>query len=240
MRICRFILDELTLAGFYADDVVIPIDQAAESFSNDTGNELMPPTSGRLLELLPDGSAFEPMRILAEWVEMLDTERLAELTIPVSEVSLLVPIGYPRKLLLLAGNYAAHVIERGGTTAEREETFPYVFMKPATTLTHPGEPDRDPAGFARPHRLGVRARRRDRPDLSRSRRSRSPRVTSPGTPSSTISATVSSPPIRAENHASGISSSTGSTASGTTRFARSARVFFRRTPWMTRSRSWSS
>jgi 2-keto-4-pentenoate hydratase/2-oxohepta-3-ene-1,7-dioic acid hydratase in catechol pathway len=43
-------------------------------------------------------------------------------------------------LLLLAGNYAAHVVERGGTAAEREETFPYVFLKPPTTLTHPGDP----------------------------------------------------------------------------------------------------
>ena len=51
------------------------------------------------------------------------------------------PIARPPKLLLLAGNYAEHVAERGGTAAEREETFPYVFMKPpTTTLTHPGDP----------------------------------------------------------------------------------------------------
>ncbi len=44
-------------------------------------------------------------------------------------------------MLFLAGNYAKHVAERGGTAAEREETFPYVFMKPpSTTLTHPGDP----------------------------------------------------------------------------------------------------
>src|SRR5262249_11843601 len=30
--------------------------------------------------------------------------------------------------------------ERGGSAAERDETFPYVFMKPATALTHPGDP----------------------------------------------------------------------------------------------------
>ncbi len=51
------------------------------------------------------------------------------------------PIANPPKMLFLAGNYAKHVAERGGTTAEREETFPYVFMKPpSTTLTHPGDP----------------------------------------------------------------------------------------------------
>ena len=64
-----------------------------------------------------------------------------ELTIPTSDVRLLVPIASPPKMLFLAGNYAKHVAERGGAAAEREETFPYVFMKPpSTTLTHPGDP----------------------------------------------------------------------------------------------------
>ena len=44
-------------------------------------------------------------------------------------------------MFFLAGNYAKHVAERGGIAAERDETFPYVFMKPpSTTLTHPGDP----------------------------------------------------------------------------------------------------
>src|SRR5690606_22279427 len=51
----------------------------------------------------------------------------------------------PNKLFLLAGNYAQHIEEGGGVAAEREETFPYVFMKPpTTTLTHPGQPIRIP------------------------------------------------------------------------------------------------
>ena len=61
--------------------------------------------------------------------------------IPIADVRLLVPIANPPKVLLLAGNYAKHVAERGGTAAERQETFPYVFMKPpSTTLTRPGDP----------------------------------------------------------------------------------------------------
>ncbi|MDP7305410.1 MAG: fumarylacetoacetate hydrolase family protein, partial [Pirellulaceae bacterium] len=47
----------------------------------------------------------------------------------------------PRKLFLLAGNYAKHIEEGGGIAAERAETFPYLFMKPpTTTLTDPGRP----------------------------------------------------------------------------------------------------
>ena len=78
---------------------------------------------------------------LDAWVRGLDLLARDELTVPLEDVQLLVPIASPPKLLFLAGNYAKHVAERGGTAAEREETFPYVFMKPpSSTLTHPGDP----------------------------------------------------------------------------------------------------
>ena len=81
------------------------------------------------------------MRDVSRWVDGLDGVSLDEFGIPIEEVRLLVPIERPNKLLLLAGNYAAHVAERGGTAAERDETFPYVFLKPpSTTLTHPNAP----------------------------------------------------------------------------------------------------
>jgi 2-keto-4-pentenoate hydratase/2-oxohepta-3-ene-1,7-dioic acid hydratase in catechol pathway len=142
MRLCRFILDEMTLTGFYADDRVIPVDQAAEAFAEAEGTEPSLPATEDLLDLLPpEGAAFQEVRELAGWVENLDSAGLHELSIPVEEVRLLTPIARPPKLLLLAGNYAKHVVERGGTTAEREETFPYVFLKPpSTTLTNPGDP----------------------------------------------------------------------------------------------------
>ena len=142
MRLCRFKLDDLILAGFYADDHVIPIDQAGEAYCEDSGIELLLPTTGDLIALLPpDGSAFAMLCDLSEWVEDLDVVARGELSIAIDEVQLLVPIGEPGKLFLLAGNYAAHVAERGGNAAERDETFPYVFMKPpSTTLTHPGDP----------------------------------------------------------------------------------------------------
>ena len=61
--------------------------------------------------------------------------------LPLEQVELLVPVPRPNKLLLLAGNYAKHVAEQGHQSAERDETFPYVFMKPpSTTLTDPGKP----------------------------------------------------------------------------------------------------
>ncbi len=143
MRLCRFSLDELTLTGFFADDRVIPIDQAAEAYADDNdGAELDLPSTDDLLDLLPpDGESFPAAKALADWLGGLAPDAHRALSVPIGEARLLVPIGGTRKVLLLAGNYASHVAERGGTAAERSETFPYVFMKPpSTTLTHPGDP----------------------------------------------------------------------------------------------------
>jgi 2-keto-4-pentenoate hydratase/2-oxohepta-3-ene-1,7-dioic acid hydratase in catechol pathway len=141
MRLCRFSLDETTLAGFYRDDRVVPIDQACDAYSQEQGVELLLPSTDDLLDLLPpDGLAFDACRELAAWVDGLAEESLAELAIPLDDVKLLVPVPRPGKILLLAGNYAEHVVERGGVAAERGETFPYVFLKPSTTLTDPFDP----------------------------------------------------------------------------------------------------
>ena len=142
MRLCRFVLDDLILTGFFAEDCVIPIDQASEAYAEETGAELYLPTTDDLLDLLPpDGEAFEAASTLSKWVQTLEPANREELEIPLADIQLLFPIGNPKKILLLAGNYAAHVAERGGSGAERAETFPYVFMKPpSTTLTNPGDP----------------------------------------------------------------------------------------------------
>ncbi len=141
MRLCRFSLDDLILTGFFSDDRVIPIDQAVDAYAEEAGTEVELPATDDLLDLLPpDGSSFQAARDLAAWLETLDEVTFDELSVPLGDVRLLTPIGSPRKILLLAGNYAAHVVERGGSVAEREETFPYVFMKPpTTTLSHPGD-----------------------------------------------------------------------------------------------------
>ena len=143
MRLCRFRLeDDVTLIGFYRDDSVVSLDQATDAYCQEVGVELLLPSTEEILDLLPpDGLYHLAARELSLWVDSLDAESLSELVIPVDEVRVLAPIAQPGKVLLLAGNYAAHVVERGGVAAERLETFPWVFSKPAsTTLTDPGAP----------------------------------------------------------------------------------------------------
>jgi 2,4-didehydro-3-deoxy-L-rhamnonate hydrolase len=124
MRLCRYETSVGPSAAYYFDDKIVPI---AECVSGIAGDDL--------LKLLDDPKVRAAMAIAKD-----------KSGIALSNASLLVPIPRPNKIFLLAGNYAEHVIERGGSTAERQETFPYVFMKPpSTTLNHPGRPVTRPA-----------------------------------------------------------------------------------------------
>ncbi|MEZ6137652.1 MAG: fumarylacetoacetate hydrolase family protein [Pirellulaceae bacterium] len=88
---------------------------------------------GELERLFPINSA--------AWMAIVDllkeiqqeSQWMRTAALPRDEVTLLPPIARPPKLLMLAGNYAAHIEEQGGVAKERAQTFPYVFMKPATT-----------------------------------------------------------------------------------------------------------
>lgn len=138
MRLCRYEYQGKTAAGFYDEAGVIPVASALRAFSAGTGNPLNTSSSDDLLEFLPGGAAYAAARDVAAWLDASPQAR--ELRLGFSQdLRLLVPVPHPNKLFLLAGNYAAHIEEGGGITAERAETFPYVFMKPpSTTLTNPG------------------------------------------------------------------------------------------------------
>ncbi|MBX3440381.1 MAG: fumarylacetoacetate hydrolase family protein [Planctomycetaceae bacterium] len=140
MRICRFERSGTTEAGFYADDAVIPFAAAAEAAGADA------PIGHDLISLLPGGAQRDVVVRLQAAFEGLPENRRAAALVPIGDVALRVPVPTPSKLMLLAGNYSKHVAESGGQVEVRENTFPYVFMKPPlTTLTHPGDPIRIPA-----------------------------------------------------------------------------------------------
>jgi 2,4-diketo-3-deoxy-L-fuconate hydrolase len=140
MRLCRFEGRGGAEVGLYDEAGVVPLSRLAER----RGGPLAEPSTDILDYLPPDGRLYARTRELAgQWEALEDGEKQG---LRESNVHLRVPVPRPAKVILLAGNYAAHVREGGGQAAERRDTFPYFFLKPpTTTLTHPGDPIRLPA-----------------------------------------------------------------------------------------------
>lgn len=133
MKLCRFEHAGSIRCGLFSTDRIIPLDDLASVSGERYVADAI--AGGTLMNLLPcDSPAWITLtRMLGDPAL---TGSFAAFALPRSEVRLLPPIDSPPKLLMLAGNYAAHVREQGGRAAERDKTFPYVFMKPAsTTLT---------------------------------------------------------------------------------------------------------
>jgi 2-keto-4-pentenoate hydratase/2-oxohepta-3-ene-1,7-dioic acid hydratase in catechol pathway len=137
MRLCRCEVDGAVEIALYEDDGVVPIVRAAAELGVGVVER-----SRQLLDYLPpDGANAAAARAVAEAYRRLGSAERRRLAVPPAAARLRVPIAEPRKVLLLAGNYAAHIVEGGGQAAERDETFPYFFWKPpSTTLTDPGAP----------------------------------------------------------------------------------------------------
>jgi 2-keto-4-pentenoate hydratase/2-oxohepta-3-ene-1,7-dioic acid hydratase in catechol pathway len=144
MRLCRFEHSGKTHSGLYLDNLIIPLPALAGPAGMSTAANW---SSDELLSFLPpDGPSAAAARKLAAHAASLSQDKRLALAVPTDHVKLLVPLPRPPKILLLAGNYAAHIEEGGRKAAARKETFPYVFMKPpATTLTHPHDPVLIPA-----------------------------------------------------------------------------------------------
>jgi 2-keto-4-pentenoate hydratase/2-oxohepta-3-ene-1,7-dioic acid hydratase in catechol pathway len=137
MRLCRYQHNGTVEVALYNDDQLVPVNRAAD--------ELMirlPGPSNNLLDYLPpEGRNLQGVQRLEEVFRKLPAAEQRRLSRPTKEARLRVPIAEPKKIILLAGNYGAHIVEGGGVAPERAETFPYFFWKPpSTTLTDPGSP----------------------------------------------------------------------------------------------------
>ena len=126
MRVCRYEYRGRVDLGFYGEDGAVP---GAETLLDAAGP----------MDLLPHGRHDAPAQSVYRWAQE-NPAFLETRAIPLEAVRLLRPIETPGKVLLLAGNYAAHVREGGETAVEREQTFPYVFIKPPTTFNDPNAP----------------------------------------------------------------------------------------------------
>ncbi len=138
MRVCRFCYDKEEQAGFYFEEGVVPLGVAADAYAEQQQETGLAAVTG-LLALLPNGAQADAAHAVAAWLEGAPDLR-GELALGMDEVELLAPVASPRKILLLAGNYAAHIEEEGKIALERAETFPYLFSKPPTTVNHPNAP----------------------------------------------------------------------------------------------------
>ncbi|MCC6511066.1 MAG: DUF2437 domain-containing protein, partial [Pirellulaceae bacterium] len=126
MRLCRFKQADGHVGwGLYTSDTILSLDQhVPQIFPGRLGHEL-----ARSWEAsLPIGG----QTWTSLWKVMTDVAQSDQLAsgcqrLPVERVKLLPPLASPPTLLLLAGNYAEHVREQGGTSAEKAATFPYVF-----------------------------------------------------------------------------------------------------------------
>ena len=139
MRLCRYRIDEERSGiGIYLEQSVVPVDAFTALLRN-------PRLSANVLDYLPGGVLHDSWHKLRRRLDELSPEAVEFLSVPADQVQLLAPIPDPSKILLLAGNYSKHIEEGGGKAEERAKTFPYVFMKPITTLNNPGAPIRIPA-----------------------------------------------------------------------------------------------
>jgi 2-keto-4-pentenoate hydratase/2-oxohepta-3-ene-1,7-dioic acid hydratase in catechol pathway len=146
MRLCRFVQPGSggrPQVGFFLDNErVAPLSAVTARHADATHQRLAleEPDGAEITAFLPPaGRAYGAARQLAEWLER-NLEGQSAALLQRGGYELLSPLARPGKVLCLAGNYAKHIEEGGGTAVARQQTFPWVFMKPLTTLNHPDAP----------------------------------------------------------------------------------------------------
>ncbi len=100
-----------------------------------------------MMALLAAGSrGLQEANAAVTWAQTQGTQ----FALPLNQVKLCAPIPCPGKLLCLAGNYASHLLEGGGTFAGKEKMIPRFFSKPCTSVIGTNDAIRVPAstGFA--------------------------------------------------------------------------------------------
>jgi 2-keto-4-pentenoate hydratase/2-oxohepta-3-ene-1,7-dioic acid hydratase in catechol pathway len=81
-------------------------------------------------------SAIDNARDAIAWAQAQCDKELVQ---AVDDVKLKAPLPRPGKLLCLAGNYADHIMEGGGTFAGKEKMIPRFFIKPHTVIVGTGD-----------------------------------------------------------------------------------------------------
>lgn len=105
-----------------------------------------PAIATTMLRFLAGGTAIQEAAAAAvDWAQQNGEDALRQ---PLAETKLLAPIPCPGKLLCLAGNYASHIQEGGGTYVGKEKMIPRFFSKPCTAIIGTHETVRIPPSVA--------------------------------------------------------------------------------------------
>ncbi len=136
MKLATYIHDHKVGTGIVIGDAVV--DLAAALQHSDSGD---PALAASMQSLLAAGApGLEAARQATAWAQDQDSGRL-----PLADVTLQAPLPCPGKLMCLAGNFADHILEGGGTFPGKEKMIPRFFMKPCTAVIGTGGTIRIPA-----------------------------------------------------------------------------------------------
>jgi 2-keto-4-pentenoate hydratase/2-oxohepta-3-ene-1,7-dioic acid hydratase in catechol pathway len=141
MKLATFIQDNTERVGVVAGQRVYDLAACLKASDRD-----IPAIASSMLALLAAGS--QGLDAAAEATAWAETHGGPDLVRPLAETQLTAPIPRPGKLFCLAGNYADHILEGGGTFPGKEKMIPRFFLKPHTVVIGPGEAIRIPTSAA--------------------------------------------------------------------------------------------
>ncbi len=138
MKLATYVVGDAVRAGAVVGDTVI--DLAAALQQSGRGEPDLAASVQSLLAAGPDGLA-----VAQEAVTWAQAQGSGDLRRPLNDIALMAPLPCPGKLMCLAGNFADHILEGGGTFAGKEKMTPHFFMKPCSAVIGTGGTIRIPA-----------------------------------------------------------------------------------------------
>ncbi len=138
MKLATYVVGDAVRAGAVVGDTVIDLAGALQRSGR--GEPDLAASVQSLLAAGPDGLA-----VVQEAVTWAQAQGSGDLRRPLNDIALMAPLPCPGKLMCLAGNFADHILEGGGTFAGKEKMTPHFFMKPCSAVIGTGGTIRIPA-----------------------------------------------------------------------------------------------
>ncbi len=131
MKLATYVNGDVPRTGAVVGNTVI--DLAAALQQSGMGDPAAAATVQSLLAAGPPGLA-----AAQEAVTWALAQGSGDLTQPLDDTTLMAPLPCPGKLMCLAGNFADHILEGGGTFAGKEKMTPHFFTKPCSAVIGTG------------------------------------------------------------------------------------------------------